>query len=110
MKTKLLKKFRKNFSITYYPAGHVDRWGELHDTPILVSRQIDWKGVKRAFMTEVPGYDHPETKEAYQDHLDTIIYWLKKDYMYLKAKKSELKSKQLWYESKSNKQVGTQAA
>ena len=89
MKTKLLKKVRKRYSITYYPKG-ANFFGHVFTKPVTILTDADdeWRSELL----------HGGKPEAFEGLHQILVRWIKKDYATTKSKKSQkLPSEQLWY-------------
>ena len=87
MKTKLLKKVRSRYSITYYPKG-VIIGNTFLEGPItaLGDSKDSWR-IKYTFLPK---------QEAYVELYSVLVKWIRKDYSpYMKSKPGI--SEQLWY-------------
>jgi hypothetical protein len=88
MKTKLLKKVRKRYSITHYPNG-VFLWDEFYKGPITVIRDRD--SSCRYDISCLP------KQVAYDKLYKKLLKWIQQDYGTFKSRRIRITSEQLWY-------------
>jgi hypothetical protein len=89
MKTKLLKKVRKRYSIIHYPNG-VYSYGSFQKGPVTVLRDnIDsYKGLS------LPG---GEKDIAFNVLYDRLKIWISQDYKRARKRKVKTVEEKLWY-------------
>lgn len=92
MKTKLLRKIRKRYSITYYPNGRY-LYGEFDSTPSVVLYDKYEDKYKIEF--------YPTTKKIAYDKLYSILCnWIAEDYAFAgkrRVKQGEVTTEKLWW-------------
>lgn len=105
MKTKLLKKVRKRYTISYYPHGFTNRWGDFEEGSHLVLRYTNRFGlIRKEDYGRVPELNCAQTDSLVQVYLTNIIGGLRSDYPDYRRKskvKEQLKNQfiKVWYGS-----------
>jgi hypothetical protein len=88
MKTKLLKKVRKRYSITHYPKG-LWRYGEFIKGPVtrLQDKKHSWRGLSM----------EGDKQEAFNVLYGYLKHWIVKDYIHSRKRKVKTIEEKLWY-------------
>ena len=109
MKTKLLKKIRKRYTIVHYPNG-IRLWGKYYDKNIifLIDRNAPaWARWRNGFIIN-PYVEETDSKDewwiyrktferAYESAYNLLKKKIYSDYKHLKAEKKDLSGKKLWH-------------
>jgi hypothetical protein len=88
MKTKLLRKIRKRYSITHYPNGlYVNNRFYGGPQTILEDKKDDFRDV----------YSQAPKKQAYDELRNRLMSWIDRDYGPLNSKLRKIKEEKLWH-------------
>ena len=94
MKTRLLKKIRKQWSITYYPKGFFDKGDIWHSEQYLVLRKKDWfNEFELEYSSRVYGNPNksPMANKELIELKDTMLSLIKQDYKHLWTAKDKVR-------------------
>lgn len=104
MKTKLLKKVRKRYTITYYPK-QISLYGEVFKGECMVLRDTvnDYRCVEICNPENFQkwfSHRSPTKEDAKEYLLNQLLYWIKKDYKEYRIRKPNQNVEIIWYNRK----------